>query len=99
MSDMADLEENLQLEREYDPDSLIGLLGRGSTAGSKLYRLYYGKPPGASVGNNYSRQNMERLRSFKSASTTELPAGMPLHQIPLAPYLRMKFLKTPCSVC
>ncbi|KAK9841491.1 hypothetical protein WJX74_006700 [Apatococcus lobatus] len=71
---MAQLEDTQQLEREYDPDSLIGLLGRGSTAGSKLYRLYYGKPPGASVGNTYNKHNMDRLRSFKSASTTKSSA-------------------------
>ena len=70
---MTAVEDSPSVERDYDPDGLIGLLGRGSTAGSKLYRLYYGKPPGADVGNEYSKRNLERLRSSKPASEEKVP--------------------------
>ncbi|KAK9864407.1 hypothetical protein WJX84_008529 [Apatococcus fuscideae] len=79
------LPDDPQLDREYDPDSLIGLLGRGSTAGSKLYRLYYGKPPGCSVGNEFNKRNMERLKSLRQTQPEEkaqTAAKMPAkHQV------------------
>ncbi len=75
---MAAVEDKTSVERDYDPDGLIGLLGRGSNAGSKLYRLYYGKPPGADVGNEYSKRNLERLKSCKPSTEEKLPeAGSP----------------------